>query len=74
MDHTSAAAEELLRWRLRMREVESALNEAEGEEARLTEELVKVDAQSVYYDSLAGDMKKDVRPPTLSGLIRSLRW
>ena len=63
-----------MRLRIRAREVEAALRDAEGEEVRLSEELAKVDEQAGYYDSLAGDMKKDVQPPSLSGLIRSLRW
>jgi hypothetical protein len=70
----SAPLQELVRWRLREREVEAALRDVEAEEVRLSEELGKVDAQAGYYDSLAGDMKKDVQPPSLSGLIRSLRW
>ena len=73
-DRIPAAAEELVRLRVRVREVEAAVHEADVEEARLAEELVKVEAQAGYYDSLAGDMKKDVQPPTLHGLIRSLRW
>lgn len=71
---TAAASDELGRLRLRVREVETALREAETEEARISEELAKVDAQAGYYDSLAGDMKRDLQPPSLSGLIRSLRW
>ena len=74
MELHSAASEELVRLRIRAREVEAALRDAEGEEVRLSEELAKVDEQAGYYDSLAGDMKKDVQPPSLSGLIRSLRW
>lgn len=68
-----AAVGELVRLRAREREVEAALREVEEEESRLTEELAKVAEQAVYYESLAGDMKRDVRPPTLQGLIRSLR-
>ena len=74
MEPHSAASEELVRWRIRAREVEAALRDAEDEEVRLSEELAKVDAQAGYYDSLAGDMKRDVQPPSLYGLIRSLRW
>lgn len=70
--HT-AAAEELQQMRLRLRQVEDALKETEAEEARLLAELGKVDAQAGYYDSLAGDMKRDVHPGSLSGLVRSLR-
>ncbi len=70
----SATVAELDRLRQRVREVEAALREAEAEEARVAAELEKVDAQAVYYDSLAGDMKRDLQPPNLAGLIRSLRW
>ena len=59
---------------LRMQEVEAALREAAAEEARITAELAKVEEQALYYDSLAGDMKRDLQPPRLEGLIRSLRW
>ena len=74
MEANDAASAELVRWRLREREVEAVLRETESEELRLSEELAKVDEQAVYYDSLAGDMKRDVQPPSLYGLIRSLRW
>jgi hypothetical protein len=74
MEPNDAASAELVRWRLREREVEAVLRETESEELRLSEELAKVDEQAGYYDSLAGDMKRDVQPPSLYGLIRSLRW
>ena len=74
MEPNDAASAELVRWRLREREVESVLRDTESEELRLSEELAKVDEQAGYYDSLAGDMKRDVQPPSLYGLIRSLRW
>ncbi|HYS70977.1 MAG TPA: hypothetical protein VEM95_00995 [Thermoplasmata archaeon] len=70
----SVSAEELDRVRERIRAIEAALRDAEAEEVRLTAELAKVDAQAVYYDSLAGEMKRDLQPPNLAGLIRSLRW
>jgi len=74
MEPNDAASAELVRWRLREREVEAVLRDTESEELRLSEELAKVDEQAGYYDSLAGDMKRDVQPPSLYGLIRSLRW
>lgn len=74
MPPTAATADELERLRARMREVEISLREAEAEEARLLEELAKVVEQAGYYESLAGDMKRHLQPPSLSGLIRSLRW
>ena len=74
MEPNDAASAELVRWRLREREVEAVLRDTESEELRLSEELAKVDEQAGYYDSLAGDMKRDMQPPSLYGLIRSLRW
>lgn len=66
-------ATELDRLRERMRDIEALLRETEAAEARLTQELATVDAQAGYYDSLAGDMKRSLQPPTLDGLLRSLR-
>jgi len=74
MSRIGAEEGELSRLRQRLREVEAALREAEAEEARLVEELAKVDEQAGYYDSLAGEMKRDLQPHSLSGMIRSLRW
>ncbi len=74
MERAPVEALELARWRARLGEVEAALRDVEAEEARIVEELAKVDAQAGYYDSLAGDMKKDVQPPSLAGLLRHLRW
>ena len=70
----SATAAELDGMRQRVRDLEAALRDVEAEEVRIAAELSTVDAQAVYYDSLAGDMKKDLQPPNLAGLIRSLRW
>ncbi len=74
MVRSEVASAELAVLRVRLREVEAALADAEAEEARIVAELAKVDAQAGYYDSLAGDIKRDVQPPSLGGLIRSLRW
>jgi len=74
MSRYVAASEELQRLRARVREVEASLREAEAEEQRIVAELAKVDAQAGYYDLLAEDMKRDLQPSSLSGLIRSLRW
>jgi len=70
----AATAEELVRMRQRAREVEDVLKETEAEEVRISAELAKVETQAGYYESLAGDMKRDLQPPKLAGLIRSLRW
>ena len=73
MQHHPATSEELMQLRKREGEVEAALRDAEAEEARILEEIAKVDAQAGYYDLLAGEMKRDLQPPSLSGLVRSLR-
>lgn len=73
MPSPTAASQELADLRRREQEVEAALREVEAEEARLLAEIAKVDAQAGYYDSLAGEMKRDLQPASLSGLVRSLR-
>lgn len=61
------------RWRQRERRLVEALEQVEDERHRLDEELVRVEQQVVYYDSLARDMKKELGRPGLSGLLSSLR-
>ena len=61
----------------RQRQREARLLEAvralEDDEARLAAELAKVGDQVAYYDSLARDMKREIRRPGLSTILRSLR-
>jgi chromosome segregation ATPase len=64
---------ELARWQARLSTLEKALQETEEEEARLVEELTEVEAQIGYYESLARDMKGEIAPPNLSGLLSSWR-
>ena len=73
MDLFAATVTELDRWRRRILEIERLLLETESEEARLLDELAKVEEQAGYYDSLAGEMKRDLQPPSLGGMMRSLR-
>ncbi|MFA5861496.1 MAG: hypothetical protein WDA16_07350 [Candidatus Thermoplasmatota archaeon] len=40
-------------------------------EAQLRAELEKVERQVAYYEALAQDMKKEVRPARLSDLFRA---
>jgi hypothetical protein len=42
-------------------------------EAELRAELEKVERQVAYYESLAQDMKKEVRPARVSDLFRRRR-
>jgi hypothetical protein len=64
---------EAQRWRLRERRILDALQTVEDERRRLADELLKVEQQLSYYDSLARDMKRELGPPGLSGLLSSLR-
>jgi hypothetical protein len=57
----------------RVRELQLALDRLEEVEARLLDEMGKVDQQLAYYASLTRDMKASVAPPRLNRLMRSLR-
>ncbi|MEA3199344.1 MAG: hypothetical protein QOE90_772 [Thermoplasmata archaeon] len=50
--------DELDRWRRRQDELRA--------------ELAKVERQVLYYEALAKDMKKEVRPARLSDLLRTM--
>lgn len=52
------ALSELDRWKRRREE--------------LRDELAKVERQVAYYEALAGDMKREVRPAKTGDLIRSI--
>ncbi len=64
---------ELDRWRQREQRILDALKSVDDERRRLDEELVKVEQQVVYYDSLTHDMKRELGRPALSSLLSSLR-
>ncbi len=67
------AQKEYERWRGRERRLLEALDQVEDERRRLDEELVRVQQQVAYYDSLTRDMKKELGRPGLSNLLSSLR-
>ncbi len=67
------AQKEFERWRGRERRLLDALDQVEDERRRLDEELVRVQQQVAYYDSLTRDMKKELGRPGLSNLLSSLR-
>jgi len=67
------ARKEVERWRYRERRLLDALEHVVEERRRLEEELVKVQQQLTYYDSLTRDMKRELGRPGLSGLLSSLR-
>lgn len=64
---------EMERWRQRERRILDALRSVEDERHRLDGELLKVEQQIVYYDSLTREMKRELGRPGLSGLLSSLR-
>ena len=64
---------ELEDWREKQTRLEKKLNEVEEEEKELMAELAHAEEQIAYYDSLQSDMKKELEPPKLSGMLSSLR-
>lgn len=68
-----AMQREVERWRQRERRILDALQTVDDERHRLDEELLKVDQQVAYYDSLTGEMKRELGRPGLSSLLSALR-
>ena len=64
---------EIGRWRQRERRILDALKSVDEERHRLGEELLKVEQQVTYYDSLTRDMKRELGRPGLSSLLSSFR-
>ncbi|MGI0147941.1 MAG: hypothetical protein ACREDF_00205 [Thermoplasmata archaeon] len=69
----AATDREVERWRQRERRILDALQTVDDERHRLEEELLKVDQQVAYYDSLTREMKRELGRPGLSSLLSSLR-
>jgi len=68
-----ATEREIERWRQRERRLLDALQSVDDERHRLDEELLKVEQQVSYYDSLTREMKRELGRPGLSSLLSSLR-
>ncbi len=64
---------ELEDWREKQTKLERKLSEVEDEEKSILAELAHAEEQIAYYDSLQSDMKKELEPPKLSGMLSSLR-
>lgn len=64
---------ELEDWKERQVHVEKELSETEEEERNIRAELARVQEQIAYYESLQSDMKKELEPPKLSGMLSSLK-
>ena len=68
-----ATQRELNRWQQREQRILDALKSVDDERGRLDDELLKVEQQVAYYDSLTYDMKRELGRPALSSLLSSLR-
>jgi len=68
-----ATQREIERWRQRERRLIEALRSVDDERRRLDDELVKVEQQVAYYDSLTREMKRELGRPGLSSLLSSLQ-
>jgi predicted nucleic acid-binding Zn-ribbon protein len=67
------ALEERDRWKDREADLEREMKELPKEEKKQKQkELTQIREQVVYYDALAKDMKKSVRPSKLSNLLNAL--
>jgi predicted nucleic acid-binding Zn-ribbon protein len=64
---------ELEDWREKQVNLEKQLSEVEEEEKGILTELAHAEEQIAYYDSLQSDMKKELEPPKLSGMLSSLK-
>ena len=62
---------EFERWRFREKQLLDTIRDLDEEEARLQNELARVDQQVSYYENLARDMKGAIRPAKLSSLLTS---
>ena len=66
---TMEERERLKKEELKLREYLKQLVE---DEERVMQEIEKVRQQVLYYKALTKDMKKEVKPPTISDLMESL--
>jgi predicted nucleic acid-binding Zn-ribbon protein len=64
---------ELEDWRDKQVNLEKQMSETEEEERAIQAELAHAEEQIAYYDSLQSDMKKELEPPKLSGMLSSLK-
>jgi hypothetical protein len=67
------ALEERDRWIERETDIQNEIKSLPKEEKKIKQkELVQIREQVAYYDALAKDMKKSVRPSKLSNLLNAL--
>ena len=67
------ALEERDRWKEREVDMQNEIQSLPKEEKKTKQkELIQIREQVAYYDALAKDMKKNVRPSKLSNLLNAL--
>jgi hypothetical protein len=67
------ALEERDRWKEREEDMQNEIKDLPKEEKKTKQkELIQIREQVAYYDALAKDMKKSVRPSKLSNLLNAL--
>jgi predicted nucleic acid-binding Zn-ribbon protein len=64
---------ELEDWKEKQVSLEKQLSGTEEEEKAIQAELAHAEEQIAYYESLQSDMKKELDPPKLSGMLSSLK-
>lgn len=60
------------KWAGRKDELEAEIAKIDEEEKRLLGELEKMREQIRYYESLTRDMKKELQPSSVSGMLKSI--
>ncbi len=67
------ALEERNRWKEREADMQNEIKSLPKEDKKIKQkELTQIKEQVAYYDALAKDMKKSVRPSKLSNLLNAL--
>ena len=71
-DKQLTTVEECERWKKEEIKLQEYLKQLVEDEERVLQEIEKVRQQVVYYKALTKDMKKEIKPPTISNLMESL--
>ena len=60
------------KWAKRRNDLEKEIAELDMEEKRLVSELAKIRGQVSYYETLTRDMKRELQPPDVVGILKTL--
>ncbi len=72
VDKRLTTMEECERWKKEELKLREYLKQLVEDEERVMQEIEKVRQQVLYYKALTKDMKKEIKPPTISDLMESL--